>query len=271
MERIAILIINKLLLIMSFFPIFALVDNTRFMNIEYVCNQNNQKYAISGVSDVGIYLINIRLGGVAIQIFGFHLRGVSLVHFADIEEINTAEFTKSFFSDKESEYKKHIDFLNAKDLKIEEAALSEHMKFYEDAIKKIIDKFKSLQSVLAIGISLFFSILACREIYSTVIQDYEYLIAIICILLNFYILLNIVLLMIQFYSVKPRRIERFCDLKTSSMKHKEIVIQKYMNWLYLRPLHATLAAYAEAYKGMLYFVVIINSLFATHYLAKLVF
>ena len=271
MERICILIINKLLLIMSFCPIFALVDKKRFMNIEYAYNQKNQKYAISEASDIGIYFINIRLGGIAIQMLGLHAREVSLVHLADIEEINTAEFTKSFFSDKESEYTKHIDFLNEKDLKMEENALNDHMKFYEDAIKKINDKFKSLQSVLVIGISLFFSILARREIYSTVMQDYEYRIAIICILLNFYIVLNIVLLMIQFYSIKPRRIEKFYDLKISSMKHKKIVIQKYMNWLYLRPLYATVAAYAEAYKGMLDFVVIINSAFATYYLVKLVF
>lgn len=97
-------------------------------------------------------------------------------------------------------------------------------------------------------------------------QDHEYVIYIIYILLNFYIVLNIILLMIQFYSVKPRCIEKFHDLKTNDMKRKKIVVQKYMNWLYIRPLHSTVAAYADVYKGMLDLLIIINALFAFYYL-----
>lgn len=141
---------------MSFFPIFALVDKKKFMNIKYSYDNESQKYVISNDSDIGIYIINIRLGGIAIQILGVHLRGLSLVRLADIEEINTAEFTTNFFSDKELEYKKHVLFLKEDDLSIEENSLNDHIKFYEEAIKKINDRFKSLQSVFVIGISLFF-------------------------------------------------------------------------------------------------------------------
>ena len=61
--------------------------------------------------------------------------------------------------------------------------------------------------------------------------------------------MNIILLMIQFYAVKPRVIEGFNALKISNIKQRKYVVQKYMNWLYLRPLHTVVAAYADVYKG----------------------
>lgn len=39
MKRIVILILNKILLIVSFSPIFAIVDRTRFMNAEYIYDE----------------------------------------------------------------------------------------------------------------------------------------------------------------------------------------------------------------------------------------
>ena len=53
--------------------------------------------------------------------------------------------------------------------------------------------------------------------------------------------------MIQFYAVKPRVIEGFNALKISNIKQRKYVVQKYMNWLYLRPLHTVVAAYADVY------------------------
>ncbi len=86
------------------------------------------------------------------------------------------------------------------------------------------------------------------------------------ILFNAYILMNIILLMIQFYAVKPRVIEGFNALKISNIKQRKYVVQKYMNWLYLRPLHTVVAAYADVYKGMIELVIMINSFVIIYYI-----
>lgn len=266
MKKIVVLIVNKILLTLSFFPIFAIVDRTRFMNAEYSYDEKQKDFVMRDNSNVGMCFINIRLGGIAIQFMGMHRKGLTLSYLANIEEFNTGEFTKEFFEEKERDYERRVAFLPDEDLRIEEKSLDEHIKFYESAIKKINDKFKSLQTLafaLAPGLCSFMigdKIIALQtDVYINYIIN-------IYILLNAYILMNIILLMIQFYAVKPRLIEGFNALKISNIKQRKYVVQKYMNWLYLRPLHTVVAAYADVYKGMIEFAIMINSFVIMYYI-----
>ena len=43
MKKIVVLIVNKILLTLSFFPIFAIVDRTRFMNAEYSYDEKQKE------------------------------------------------------------------------------------------------------------------------------------------------------------------------------------------------------------------------------------
>lgn len=266
MKKIVVLIVNKILLTLSFFPIFAIVDRTRFMNAEYSYDEKQKDFVMRDDGNVGMCFINIRLGGIAIQFMGMHHKGLTLSYLANIEEFNTGEFTKEFFEEKERDYERQVAFLPDEDLRIEEKSLDEHIKFYESAIKKINDKFKSLQTLaLALAPGLC-SIMLSDQIKALQTDVYMNYIINIYILFDVYILMNIILLMIQFYAVKPRVIEGFNALKISNIKQRKYVVQKYMNWLYLRPLHTVVAAYADVYKGMIEFAIMINSFVIIYYI-----
>lgn len=240
-------VINKLLLIWSFSPLFAMVNNKNFMNGEYIYKENN--YSID-LDNMEFCVINLRFGMNALQVICLGKKGVLGSKYVDATKINEVE--KSFYIKIEKDYRNHLNEISSSDQKIEESAIEMQQKRYERSMKMIEDKLKSLHAVF---IAMFFPILLCllkQKNLDFVKYEETFL------FINIYLIMNILLLLLRFYSCHSINIKTFKSLKDSIQKDKELIAHKYMNWQYEKERLNLYGIYNHVYTDIVNIIIVVD-------------
>lgn len=245
------LVLNKILLVWSFSPVMAILSIDNFLNIEFKCKDG----MYTTQKDITVSMINIRLGGLAIQLFSRsdYQEEVIDIRLVDIEKLVREEYNEDAFGEREKGYRQHTNVLSDADLVCEKEAIEERIKQYEECIKKISEKIKSLHSVVLAIIPVAFAYMSkiCGN-NESLLLDY------VVMGMDVYLLGNMVLILFKFYSEGMRRYSSFRDIRKCINKKQEIVIQKYMNLQYVQPIHSLYAAFFSIYKNIIDVIILIN-------------
>ncbi len=240
-------VVNKILLLWSFLPLFAIVNNARFMRSEY--SSNGDTYSID-LENMELCIINLRFGLKALQIVCIGRNGIKASEYVDAKKISVVN--DEDYEKRETEYREHLSTLSARDQNIEESALEMQQKRYERSIKIIEEKLKSLHGIL---VAMLFPVILFL-LNNKLLQSAYY--EKIFIFINTYLMLNIFLLLLDFYSCQTINIQTFRGLKESIQKDKEFVLQKYMNWQYETGRQKLYAIYNHIYTDTVDVIVIVN-------------
>lgn len=256
------LVLNKILLVWSFLPVMAICAPDRFSSIQCEDGAPNKWLPVKG--EVYASFFHIRLGGYIINLFDVCIcsdknkfdslcKRVKVIKLMSIDMLVRQEYSEEKFDQIEREYRKHIQLISIDGLKIEKEELEYRIKYYTEILKKIAGKLKMLHSVaFMVTPTVFTYILSMDKVgigkfaFSGIMW------------VNFYLLLNAFLLLFQFYSLENRNYSSFRDLRETQRKQRESVIQKYMDWQYIKPVHKRYTSFVGIYRDIINAIILIN-------------
>lgn len=262
MREFVCLLLNQILLVWSFSPVCSICARNGFSSIQ--CDYESIKKWPLVKEDVYLSIFHIRLGGYSICLVVFPIFNAKgefsmfqdkfeVIKLMSIDMLVRQEYREEKFDKIEKEYRKHVNFLSIDGLKIEKEAIEYRIKYYTEILKKIADKLKLLHSVAFMVIPTVFTYIL--SIDKGIIRGCEFS---GIMWGNFYLLLNAFLLLFQFYSLENRNYSSFRDLRETKSKQRESLIQKYMDWQYIKPVHKRYISFVGIYRDIIKTIIFLN-------------
>lgn len=221
MRKIIVMIFNLLLGLWSYMPVLCLSDDDNYLNVKIGNNRNFH---------LRISLFNIMLGGVIVYIFSYD---ISQKNFEPIKVLRLIDMDGNCLEDEDinaiqKRFREHIAVLTDDDLEVEKEKLLYHIEREEQRINSSVDKINIYITVMLTVIPIVVALIDFKEIkeFPIVIR------AMICI--GAYGIVNIVFYFYQTLKVRGVNKSSFSDLRASTDKKREIVVQYQYDWQQLK-------------------------------------
>lgn len=214
-------VINLLLGIWSHFPIICLSDDDNFANVKI---ENIRK------SHLRISLLNVMLGDNIVYVLSYDLRErkfsiVKVLQLVDIKENCLEDEEINLIQDR---FKKHIAGLSDEDLEIEKEKLLYHIEQEEQRINTSIDKINIYATIILTVIPIVSALIDFK-----VVKELPVFLQVM-IWIAVYALINICIYIFRTLKVRGIKKSRFSDLRESTDRKKEIVVQYQYDWQQLK-------------------------------------
>lgn len=216
-------LINILLLVWSYLPLFALTDELDFSNASLE-HKNKWKLRFS--------CLNIYFGEYLIQLLTFCIsekklnlyKITKLSNFPnfDMSETKTLDLKKQFFE--------HMDNLSENELLIEKEALLRQLSDEDERMNLAFNKINMYTTIILGGVPILLTILSGK--ISLFIQNVflKLLPQSIVFLLLIYFTGNLIIIILQFITIRGIRKSKFSELKNSDNKEETLNWQIYYDW-----------------------------------------
>ena len=214
---------NVLLWIWSHFPFFCLSDDDNFATLDW-------RKIKEGISHLRFSLVNIMFGDSILYLITVDIKRkkISLFYILYLKNMKGILLTEEKIADIENKYKQHISELNVQEVEIEKEKLSYHIQNEEQRISRSMDKINIYATIILTVLPL---ILAILDLKAVITLPFILIIGVVFIV---YALFNICTYIFRAIKVTAISKSSFSDLKNSSEKDKEILIQYYYDWQQLK-------------------------------------
>lgn len=214
---------NALLWIWSHFPFFCLSDDDNFANL-------NWRKIKEGKSHLRFSLINIMFGDSILYFTTVDIKRkkFSLFYILYLKNMEGILLTEEKIADIEEKYKQHISTLNDQEMEAEKEKLAYHIQNEEQRISRSMDKINIYATIILTVLPLILAILDLKAVINlpfTLIAGVAFIV---------YALLNICTYIFRAIKVTAISKSSFSDLKKSSRKDKELLVQYYYDWQQLK-------------------------------------
>lgn len=199
------------------------------------CLSNDDEFATLKIEDINkahlrFSVINIMLGDSIVYILSFDIkeRKFALLKMLQLVEIDGNSLEDNRIDQIQSTFREHIEGLSDDDLEIEKEKLIYHIEREEQRIDTSVDKINIYATIILTVIPIVMALIDFGTIkeLSVVLQ------VMICIAI--YGLLNICIFVFRTIKVRGIKKSTFSDLRNSTDRKKEIVVQYQYDWQQLK-------------------------------------
>lgn len=243
-------LLNMLLKIWAYLPVFALTDDLGFLTPSP--NGMQHKYYFS--------LISILFGEKKFQFMSFPIKQpdekIVLFRVKQLSKIETFVLSKEKENELQTNYKMHYESLQDEDQDIEKEALLRHLSDQQSRIETSYNKINAFTTIIVAVIPI-----AITFIDRETIESINILGRIIFILLV-YAIVNLCAWIFQATNVRGFTRSSFADLKESNNKAEEQNWQIYYDWQQARRNADMFVSFVKYTKGWIISVIILTVIFS---------
>lgn len=243
-------LLNMLLRIWAYLPVFALTDDLGFLTSNP--NGVQHKYYFS--------LISILFGEKKFQFMSFPIKQpnekVVLLRVVQLSKMETFALSEAKENELKTNYKTHYESLRDKDKNIEKEALLRHLSDQQSRIDTSYNKINAFTTIIVAVIPIAITFIDRETIISL-----NTLGKVIFILLV-YAIVNLCAWIFQATNVRGFMRSSFSDLKVSNNMSKEQNWQIYYDWQQARRNADMFVSFVKYTKGWIIAVIILTAIFS---------
>ncbi|MEY8321910.1 hypothetical protein AAK894_12705 [Lachnospiraceae bacterium 46-61] len=216
-------IINIVFWFWSHFPLFCLSDDKNFATIKY-------QRIKEGKCNLRISLLNVMFGDIVLYLitYDISLKKLAFAKILRLQDMDGIVLTDNNMDRMQRNFEQHIEELCQDDLVIEKEKLCYHIQNEEQRISSSVDKINIYATIILTVLPLVLAVIDLK-----VIMTLPFLL-LLGIILMIYSLLNICAYVFKAINVQGMMKSTFKDLRDSSEKNKEILLQYYYDWQQLK-------------------------------------
>lgn len=215
--------INIFLLLWSYSPLTALTDDSNFSNAS-LNGKNKHELRFS--------CFNIYFGEYLIQILTFYIpeRQLNLYKIAKLSDHSNFDISQEKAENLKEKLYEHMSSLSEDDLLVEKEALLRQLSDEDNRMATVFNKINMYTTIILGGVPILLTILSDK--IALFVQNFchKSIFESIIFLLLIYFVGNIMIIILQFITIRGYPKSRFSDLKESKNRKETINWQVYYDW-----------------------------------------
>lgn len=216
-------IINILLLAWSYSPLLSLTDDSDFSNVNL---NNKDKW------NLRFSFFNIYFGEYLIQIFTFNIseKQPDLYRIIKLSDFSNFIMPKDKIDNLKINLFDHMNHLTEEELLVEREALMRQLSDEDNRMNLAFNKINIYTTIVLGGVPILLTVLNERIVKFIQNSFFTDKIASITFILLIYFVGNLMIIILQFISIRGFQKSRFSDLKNSDNKKETLNWQIYYDW-----------------------------------------
>lgn len=244
-------ILNLILHVWAYFPVFALTDDLGFLTANCGSEQLHKYY---------LSVISVLFGEKKIQFFSFPIKRQSgkfiLFRIVRLSEMENFTLSDEKANQLENNYRKHCIELNDASLNIEKEALLRQLSDQKSRIETCYNKINAFTTIVVAIIPIAIAFFDRNMIKSMNTAN------IVVFVLLIYAIINLCAWLFQAINVRGFMASSFGDLKNSKEKVKEINWQIYYDWQQTRRKADMYVTFVMYIKKWIITVIVLTAIFS---------
>lgn len=215
-------VINKLLWLWSHFPVLCLSDDYNFATFKWQDKEIKTHLRLS--------LLNIMLGDTIVYIFSYDIseKKISFMKILRLTDIEGNTLSDKTINQTQNRFRSHVEKLSDEDLEIEKEKLLYHIEQEEQRINTSVEKINIYTTIILTVIPILAALIDFDEL-NDILITWKLMIGMAA-----YSLFNICIYIFRIIKVSDISKSSFRDLRESSNRKTEIVVQYQYDWQQLK-------------------------------------